>query len=383
MKNLVILGSTGSIGTQTLDVIRNFPDEFNVVGLSANKNIALLEKQIEEFKPVAVSIASEEDADSLREKFGIQAFSGPDGLAEIATLPEATTVVNALVGSVGLIPTIKAIEHKKDIALANKETLVIAGKIVMNLVKKNNVSLLPIDSEHSAIIQCLDGKKPEDVGRIILTASGGPFHDFSKEELMNVTLLQALNHPTWKMGDKITIDSATLMNKGFEVIEAHHLFNIPFEKIKTVIHPQSVIHAMVEFVDGSVITHLGPADMRLPIQFALTYPKKVNNAFPRLNLTDINALTFKKVKKDIFPCLKYAYEAGKISGTMPAVLNASNEVAVGCFLKEKIGFLDIPKIIRAAMDSHALIKNPALDDIIEVDSSTKKKTLNLVDKNAY
>jgi 1-deoxy-D-xylulose-5-phosphate reductoisomerase len=382
MKNLVILGSTGSIGTQTLDVVRSFPNEFNIVGLTANKNTALLERQIEEFSPVAISVTAKEDADRLMANFGIEVFSGSKGLSEIAALPEATLVVNALVGSVGLIPTITAIRHRKDIALANKETLVIAGKLVMSLVKKNNVTLLPIDSEHSAILQCLDGKNPEEVKSIILTASGGPFHDFPKDQLKNVTVRQALNHPTWKMGNKITIDSATLMNKGFEVIEAHHLFDIPFEKIKTVIHPQSIIHSLVEFVDGSIISHLGPNDMRLPIQFALTYPKKVNSPFQRLDLCS-TTLTFKKVDKDAFPCLKHAYEAGKTSGTMPAVLNASNEVAVDFFLKGRIGFMDIPNIIKAAMHNHKTIKNPRLDEIIEVDNSTKKKTLIRIDRNDF
>ena len=376
MKSISILGSTGSIGTQTLDVIRRSPGEFKVVGLTANTNVDLLEKQIKEFKPISVAVANQEKADELKNKVDIAIYSGATGINKIASLQPADTIVNALVGSIGLIPTIKAIKHKKNIALANKETLVVGGSLVTKALKKYKVNLIPIDSEHSAIFQCLNTEKINSVEKLIITASGGPFHNYKKSELEGITPEQALRHPTWRMGERITIDSATLMNKGFEVIEAMHLFNLPLSKIKTIIHPQSIIHSAVEFVDGSVIAQLGIHDMRIPIQFALTYPKRINLGLPKLNLADIGIFTFKKVDKELFPCLEYAYEAASLGGTMPAVLNASDEVAVQYFLEKRIRFLDIPKVVRSVMDAHKIIKNPDLEDILKIDKWARVKAKN-------
>jgi len=376
MKSISILGSTGSIGTQTLDVIRRLPGEFKVVGLTANTNIDLLEKQIKEFKPISVAVANQEKADELKNKVDTTVYSGATGINKIASLQPADTIVNALVGFIGLIPTIKAINHKKDIALANKETLVAGGSLVIKALKKYKVNLIPIDSEHSAIFQCLNTEKINSVERLIITASGGPFLNYKKSDLERITPKQALRHPIWRMGERITIDSATLMNKGFEVIEAMHLFNLPLSKIETIIHPQSIIHSAVEFIDGSVIAQLGIHDMRIPIQFALTYPKRINLGLPKLNLADIGIFTFKKVDKELFPCLGYAYEAASLGGTMPAVLNASDEVAVQYFLEKRIKFLDIPKIVRSVMNIHKIIKSPDLKDILKVDKWARVKAKN-------
>lgn len=374
MKNLSILGSTGSIGKQTMDVARQHPEKFRVVGLTANTNIEALREQINEFKPLAVAVMDEEKAEELKEKVDIPVFSGIDGLIKIATLEKADMVINALVGSVGILPTIEAIRKKKNVALANKETLVAAGAIVMDEAKRNGVKIMPIDSEHSAIFQCVDGRDIKTISKIILTCSGGAFRDLAKSELENVKARDALNHPTWKMGEKITINSATLMNKGFEVIEAHWLFNMPYEKIEVVIHYQSTIHSLVEFIDGSVIAQLGTPDMKIPIQYALTYPERLEGNSEKLNLTKVKELIFRESDFELFPCLKYAYEAGKVSGTMPAVLNAANEVAVEYFLKNKIKFNDISKIIKKMMDEHKAINNPSLDEILNIDKKIKEKT---------
>lgn len=377
-KKITILGSTGSVGTQALDVIRKFPDNFKVVALSANNNIELLEKQIAEFKPSAVAVVDENKAEELKKKTNVQVFSGGEGLKKIASLPEADFVITAVIGFSGLVPTLEAINAKKDIGLANKETLVAGGSLVMREAEKHSIKIIPIDSEHSAIFQCVKGNKKEEVKRIVLTASGGPFLNLKKEDLEKVTLRQALKHPTWKMGKKITIDSATLMNKGFEVIEAHHLFGLEYPRIDVVIHPQSIIHSMAEFIDGSIIAQLSFNDMRIPIQFALTYPHRLNNEL-KLDLTDLN-LNFKKPDKELFPCLEYAYEAGIIGGTMPCVINAANEVAVSYFLNEKINFLDIPKTIRAVMDAHNLLKNPDIDEILEADKWARKEAEKVLEK---
>ena len=374
MKQLSILGSTGSIGTQTLDIVKQYPDKFKVTGLTANSNIDLLKKQIEEFKPEAVAVMQKEKADVLEGTVDIPVYAEMDGLIKIAALENADTIINSLVGSVGVLPTIKAIKNKKNIALANKETLVTAGEIVMKEVKDNNVNLMPIDSEHSAIFQCLNGENIDEVNKIIITCSGGAFKNFTKEQLENATAKDALKHPTWNMGAKITIDSATLMNKGFEVIEAHWLYKTPYEKIEVVIHPQSVVHSLVEFNDKSVIAQLGLPDMKIPIQYALTYPKRFETNLKNLNLADVKELTFKKPNLELFPCLKYAYEAGEMQGTMPAVLNAANEIAVQYFLQDKIEFLDIPRLIKKMMDEHNIIKNPDLDEILDVDKTIKEKT---------
>lgn len=370
MKNIAILGSTGSIGKQTLEVIRKFPNEFKLVGLTTNDNIELLKQQIEEFKPEAVAVGNFAKADELKAE--IPVYKGIEGLNKIATLENADTIVNSLVGSIGVMPTINAIKAKKNIALANKETLVTAGDIIMQAVKQNEVTLMPIDSEHSAMFQCLNGENLDTVKRIIITCSGGAFKNKTNEELQSVTKEDALKHPTWDMGDKITIDCATLMNKGFEVIETHHLYNMPYEKIDVVLHPQSIIHSFVEFVDNSVIAQHGAPSMKIPIQYALTYPKRLAN--PELPKLEFKDLTFKQPDMELFPCLRYAYEAGKAGGSMPAVLNAANEIAVQAFLESRIKFLDIHDIIKKMMDQHTLIEKPDLDQLIDLDNNTKVMT---------
>ena len=380
MKYLSILGSTGSIGTQTLEIIRQYPNEFKVVGLTTNKNSDLLLKQIKEFKPKAVAIMDKSKVDNLLNFSTCQVYSGIEGLNKIATLQEADTVVNALVGSVGIEPTYHVIRAKKNIALANKETLVAAGSVIMEEVKKSNASLMPIDSEHSAIFQCLTGENIKEVNKVTITCSGGPFKNYTKQQLENVIVQDALKHPTWNMGSKITIDSATLMNKGFEVIEAYWLYGIDYEKIKIVIHPQSIIHSLVEFVDNSVIAQLGLPDMKIPIQYALTYPKRFQSLSMPLDLIKIKNLDFKKPDFDMFPCLKYAYEAGITGGTLPAVMNAANEAAVYAFLDNKIRFLDIPSLVRKMMEGHRLIKNPSLKDILYIDKPAKEKTKNIIEE---
>jgi 1-deoxy-D-xylulose-5-phosphate reductoisomerase len=368
-KKISILGSTGSIGVQTLDVARNLG--LQVLALTAYANTELLEKQAREFKPRVISIGDEAAAETLRERLGdldIQVLSGREGMIQAAVLEEVDTVVTSVVGTVGLLPTVEAIRKGKDIALANKETLVTAGAIVMAEAQKHNVRILPVDSEHSAIYQCLSGNRASSVDRIILTASGGPFRGRKREDLREVTLEQALKHPNWSMGSKITIDSATLMNKGLEVIEAKWLFGLANEQIHVIVHPQSIIHSMVEYVDGSVIAQLGSPDMRLPIQFALTWPKRVSNPFSRLDLLKASSLTFEKPDFEAFPCLRLAFEALQAGGTLPAVMNAANEIAVGAFLNRKIGFLEIADIIESVMAKHSVNIQPCLHDIIEVDA---------------
>ena len=383
MKSLSILGSTGSVGTQTLDIAKNNPSEFRIVGLTANKNIELLKKQIKEFNPEAVAVMDSEKADLLKEEVNINVYSGINGIIKIAALSEADTVVNSLVGSIGIKPTIEAIKSKKNVALANKETLVTAGSVIMQEVKKNNVNLMPIDSEHSAIFQCLNGEDIDNVEKIIITASGGPFRDYSKEQLKNIKVEDALRHPTWKMGSKITIDSATLMNKGFEVIETHWLYNFPYEKIETVIHPQSVIHSLVEFKDNSVIAQLGLPNMKIPIQYALSYPKRLEQNSKKLDLIEIQNLSFSKPNFALFPCLKFAYDAGIAGGTLPAVLNAANEIAVYAFLENKIKFLDIQKLIEKMMQRHNIKKNPGLNEILDVDKKVKEETKKVIEDRDY
>ena len=366
MKNIAILGSTGSIGTQTLDVISKNPDKFKVVALSVNSNIELLKEQIEKFRPLAVSVMDKAKADQLN--VYIPVYSGLEGLKKIATLDEADTIVTSVVGSIGLEPTIAAIRKHKNIALANKETLVTAGELVMKEAKQHNVTIMPIDSEHSALFQCLNGEDITKVRRLIITCSGGPFRNKSMQELLQMKASDALKHPTWKMGAKITIDSSTLMNKGFEVIEAKWLYNI--NNIDVVVHPQSIIHSMVEYVDKSIMAQLGTPDMRIPIQYALSYPKRINNELEPLDITKQD-LTFEKPDTKRFPCLSYAFEALEKGGTLAAVINAANEVVVKEFLNDKITFMQIPQLIRNAMDNHKIIKNPELNDIIEVDKQTR------------
>lgn len=371
-KNIVILGSTGSVGTQTLDVIRR-DKNMNVMGLTTHVNIDLLEAQIIEFKPQMVCVVQENKAIELKKRLRhmgqrVEVVSGEEGLQMVATLDEAELVVTAVVGMVGLIPTIKAIKSGKHIALANKETLVTAGEMVMQLAKDNHVSILPVDSEHSAIFQCLQGNAPSAVSKLILTASGGPFREYGKEQLKTITVEAALKHPNWVMGNKITIDSATLMNKGLEVIEAKYLFDIDVEQIQVIVHKESIIHSMVEYKDGSTIAQLGAPDMRHPISYALYYPeRRANDYVPKLHLTQIKTLSFEEPKKDLFPCLGLAYEALKIGGTMPAVLNAANEMVVEKFLNKSVSFTDISKIIHKVMEAHICINRPTLDEILECD----------------
>lgn len=373
VKYISLLGATGSIGTQTLDIIQEHPSEFRLVAMSVGRNIALARKIIVENKPELVSVVNKEDADRLRHEFPNITFTyGAEGLVEIATYPKASILLNAVIGSVGLFPTLEAIRNGKTICIANKETLVTAGHLVMNEAKKYGVPILPVDSEHSAIFQALQGEKEKNIERLILTASGGSFRDKSREELQNVTVEQALNHPNWSMGAKITIDSASMMNKGLEVIEAHWLFDIPYEKIDVLLHKESIIHSMVEFHDSSVIAQLGTPDMRVPIQYALTYPDRLPlKTANRLNLAEIGQLHFAKMDMERFRCLHFAFEAGKIGGTLPTVLNAANETAVQAFLDGKITFLQIEDFIEKTLSSHKPVMNPNLSLIQEVDLETR------------
>ncbi|VDN46282.1 1-deoxy-D-xylulose-5-phosphate reductoisomerase [Petrocella atlantisensis] len=372
MRKITILGSTGSIGKQTLEVIRE-QKNIEVVALTANQNIDLLEQQILEFNPKCVVVMDEKKAQQLQKKIGhkTEVLWGMDGLITVATLSEINLVVTAVVGMIGLRPTIAAIKSGKDIALANKETLVTAGAIIMDLVKKHKVQLLPVDSEHSAIFQCLDGAQASTVASIILTASGGPFRGYSKERLEEVTLEQALKHPNWSMGAKITIDSSTLVNKGLEVIEAKWLFDLRSEQIQVVVHPQSIVHSMVEFIDGSIIAQMGLPDMKLPIQYALAYPDRVSNSYPRLKLSEIGILTFEEPDLQVFKGLGLAYDALKEGGSMPIVYNAANESAVDMFLKREIQYNDIVKIIENAMLKHDVAQCTDETDVIEIESWTR------------
>ncbi|MBT2755981.1 1-deoxy-D-xylulose-5-phosphate reductoisomerase [Mesobacillus foraminis] len=374
MKKISLLGATGSIGIQTLDIIREHPDEFRLVAMSAGRNIDLVRKAIAEFKPEYVSVQEKSGAETLKTEFPAVAFGfGPEGLEEAATFAKSDILVNAVLGSVGLSPTLKAIQAGKTIAIANKETLVTAGHLVMAAAKKYGVAILPVDSEHSAIYQALQGEKTKNIERLILTASGGSFRDRKREELRNVTVEEALNHPNWSMGAKITIDSATMMNKGLEVIEAHWLFSMPYEKISVLLHKESIIHSMVEFHDSSIVAQLGTPDMRVPIQYALTYPDRLPlPSGKRLNLAEIGKLHFTEMDYDRFRCLKFAYDAGRAGGSMPAVLNAANEAAVAAFLENRITFLEIEDLIQKVLDSHETISNPDLETIQKIDEETRQ-----------
>ncbi len=380
MKRISLLGATGSIGTQTLEVVRENPELFRIVAFSSGKNIELTKQIIKEFSPALVSVKEKSDYDALKSEFPHIAFSfGDDGLVEVAVHPDADIVLNAVIGSVGLYPTLKAISKKKDIAIANKETLVTAGHIVMEAAKRNGVRILPVDSEHSAIFQALQGEKEKNIERLIITASGGSFRDYTREQLKDVTVDQALNHPNWSMGAKITIDSATMMNKGLEVIEAHWLFDMPYDQISVLMHKESIIHSMIEFHDGSIMGQLGTPDMRVPIGYALMYPDRLKNASKeRLDLAKIASLHFREMSFERFPCLKYAYDAGRTGGTLPTVLNAANEVAVDLFLKKKITFLEIENLIYTAMEKHDVLKHPDLETIQQVDQQTRLLTKSLV-----
>lgn len=370
MKRITILGSTGSIGTSALEVIEGFAGEVEIVGLSTHQRVDLLYQQCLKFNPKAVCITGTDVSIKLIEKIqrrGILVLTGRDGLKELAAIPENDLLLNALVGSIGMLPTLSAIEQKTDIALANKETLVMGGELVTSFAEKKGVKILPVDSEHSAIFQCLQGENRKSISRLILTASGGPFFNFSADKLKSVTVDQALNHPNWQMGDKITIDSATLMNKGLEVIEAYWLFKIPLSQIEVVVHPQSIIHSFVEFIDGSIKAQLGIPDMKIPIQYALTYPDRKFLQSERLNFYSLKKLTFEKPDSKKFPALALAFDSIKKGGTAPAVLNAANEVAVRKFLEKKISFLDIPKYVKLALEKHSIILNPNLEDVLAAD----------------
>ncbi|MFC0524173.1 1-deoxy-D-xylulose-5-phosphate reductoisomerase [Pontibacillus salicampi] len=373
MKKISLLGATGSIGVQTTDVIRKHPQSFQLYALAFGRNVEKGMQLIQEFQPAIVVVQSEQVKDALLQHgYRGKIYTGIDGMYEIATHPDVDVVVNAVMGSVGLSSTLGAIEANKQVALANKETLVTAGHLVMDAAKKHNVSILPIDSEHSAIYQCLNGESKKEAHKIILTASGGSFRDKSREELAGVTVEDALNHPNWSMGAKITVDSATMMNKGLEVIEAHWLFDMPYDHIDVIQHRESVIHSMVEFVDKSVMAQLGTPDMRVPIQYALTYPKRLElNQTKELNLVDIGTLHFQEMSLERFPCLRLAYEAGRIGGTMTTVLNAANEQAVDLFLNGKISFLTIESFIERALESHHVIHTPNLETIQQVDEQTR------------
>lgn len=374
MKNIALIGSTGSIGVQTLEVIRAHPNRFRVVAIGAGNNVDLLIEQIKEFEPTVVSVAKKEDVKKITDVFGsrVKVYYGEEGLCEVAVHKDATFFMNAVVGSLGLLPTLAAIKEGKDIGIANKETLVTAGHIVTSLAEENNVRLLPVDSEHSAIFQSLQGNRKEDVERLILTASGGSFRDRTREELVGVTVEEALNHPNWEMGAKITIDSATMMNKGLEVIEAHWLFDIPFEQIDVVIHKESIIHSLVEYRDKSVIAQLGTPNMKLPIAYALSYPERLEFKQEKaLNLWEIGSLHFEKPDVERFRSLQFAYEAGRIGGTMPTALNAANEEATKHFLEGNIEFLAIEDHIEKALERHDVIHHPSLEQILEVDKETR------------
>ena len=380
MKYISLMGATGSIGTQTLDIIKQHPSEFKLVALSVGQNIELTRKIIHDFQPELVSIAEKSLADKLKVEFPrIQFMDGNDGLIEVAVYHKADILVNAVTGSIGLIPTLQAIKEGKTIAIANKETLVTAGHLVIEEAKRHKVSLLPVDSEHSAIFQALQGEKQKNIDKLILTASGGSFRDRSRKELENVTIEEALNHPNWSMGAKITIDSATMMNKGLEVIEAHWLFAVDYEKIDVLLHKESIIHSMIEFHDSSMIAQLGTPDMRVPIQYALSYPDRLPlPSANHLNLAQIGTLHFQEMDLERFRCLKFAYEAGKAGGTMTTVLNAANEAAVAAFLKGKISFLQIEELIERALSVHTNITSPSLFDIQEVDIETRSFIHSLV-----
>ena len=367
MKNIAVLGSTGSIGTQTLEIVRA-NDDLNVVSLAAGSNIEMLEKQIREFKPQIVCVYNEKKAEELKIKVSdtdVKIVTGMDGLIETAVIKTADIVLTAVVGMIGIRPTIAAIKAGKDIALANKETLVTAGHIIMPLAKEYGIRILPVDSEHSAIFQSLQGNKKSQLSKILLTASGGPFRNTPKEDLKNVTVKDALKHPNWSMGRKITIDSATMVNKGLEVIEAKWLFDVDIDNIEVVVQPQSLIHSMVEYVDGGIMAQLGTPDMKLPIQYALFYPDRRTLDGKRVNFFDIANITFFKPDRDKFKGFDLAFRAGKTGGSLPTIYNAANELAVSKFLNEEIRFLDIPELIEAAMNNHKVIDNPSLEQLLE------------------
>ncbi len=383
MKKLSILGSTGSIGINALEIIAQYPDHFQVLALAAGENTAKMAEQIRYFRPQIASVKDARIAENLRKALPdrcTQVLSGQEGLIAVASHPEAEMVVSALVGSVGLLPTLAAIRAGKALALANKEPLVMAGQLLMQAAREMGVAILPIDSEHSAIFQARAGHRPKDVKRIILTASGGPFLNVPLKELSQVTPQQALNHPQWRMGKKVSVDSASLMNKGLEIIEARWLFDVPASKIEVHIHPQSIIHSMVEYIDGSVIAQMAVPDMRGPIAYALAYPERLDAHLPSLDLCAVGNLTFQAVDEDRFPALGLAYRALQEGGTMPAVLNAADEVAVEAFLQGRLGFLKIPQLIRQTMDRHRVMKLESVQDVLHAHAWAQKEAQQWIDR---
>jgi len=382
MKHIAILGSTGSIGQSTLDVIRNFPDRFRVAGLSTNSNIELLDRQIKEFHPLFVCVTDIAASKRLKARLrsNVKFFVGEDGLEALVQEKRVDKVVLAISGSCALLPLLKAIESNKDIALANKEALVMAGPIIMREAERQRIKIIPIDSEQSAIWQCLDGEDKTKLKNIHLTASGGPFRRSEKKSLKNVSISRVLRHPRWKMGKKISVDSATLMNKGLEVLEAMFLFNVPSEKIKIVIHPQAIIHSMVEFIDGVILAQLSVTDMRIPIQYALSYPERLPNSLAGIDFHKLGRLSFTEPDFKRFPCLGLAYQAARELGTMPCVLNAANEVSVAEFLKGRLSFFSIPRVIEKVLNRHNNIKGPSLSDVLGADAWAKKEAYRVIAK---
>lgn len=381
MKNIVILGSTGSIGTNTLDIVEKFPSHFRVVGLTAATSDEKLEAQVRQFRPRLVALSDAQAAARLRKRcdqLDVEVASGPEGVAEVARLPECHLVISSIVGGAGLLPTLSAIRAGKNVALANKEPMVMAGQLMQAEAHDHGVRIFPVDSEHSAIFQSLEGHRREDVRRLILTASGGPLWDMAKDEMADVKPERALKHPNWKMGAKITIDSATLMNKGLEVIEARWLFDIEPARIDVLVHRESIIHSLVEYNDGSVMAQLGLPDMRTPISYAMQYPERIPLELPALDLAEVGTLTFHRPDTDRFPCLALGYEAVRAGGTMPAILNAANEVAVAAYLHEGIRFGDIPQVIRSTMEAHKTRELRSLEDALEADAWGRQKASALV-----
>jgi 1-deoxy-D-xylulose-5-phosphate reductoisomerase len=381
MKNLCILGATGSIGTQTLDVIREQKEDFTLHSISSNKNAVKTMEIIDEFMPAYVTVMDDTAFSDVKaycrsKKYKTEITQGMAGLNAIASMPEVDMVVTSVVGMIGLEPTINAIKAGKDIALANKETLVVAGELVMAEAKKQGIRILPVDSEHGAIFQCLQGNERRDVSNLLLTASGGPFRGKKTPELLEITVDEALSHPNWNMGKKISIDSATLMNKGLEVIEAHWLFDMAYDNINVIVHPQSIIHSMVEYVDGSIIAQLCNPDMRLPIQYAINYPDRKRSVIKKLDFFELQSLTFEKPDMSTFRCLQLAYEAGKAGGTMPAIMNAANEAAVALFLNKKIKFLDIGRIIEDCMTRFICTNKFTIEEVISLDRKVKQYVVN-------
>jgi len=371
LKNLALIGSTGSIGKQTLEVVAAHPDRFSIKSLAARQSLDLLVEQALKFRPELVAVLDESLLPDLERRLqgsGIQALGGMAGVIEAARISSANWLVSSLVGMAGLQPSLAALQAGKHLALANKETLVVAGQLMMETARQKGLSVLPIDSEHSALFQCFQGQPMESVAKVILTASGGPFRQTPREQLSQLTAAQALKHPTWNMGAKITIDSASMMNKGFEVLEAHHLFGLSLDQVDVWVHPQSIIHSLVEFVDGSVLAQLGPPDMRTPISYALSYPERWAPIWSQLHLEHMKQLTFEEPRWEDFPCLRLAFECGKKGGSWSAVLNAANEVAVEFFLQDRIHFGDLARMIETTLSAHNPVMNPSLDDLLEVDT---------------